>query len=78
MRGKRAPQSLSYPIRLPNEVQEDALRLLDVSREVINTTVAALWDRLDEFGERETKYAYKQVTVALPSRASRSYSAWAG
>ena len=58
MRGKRAPQSLSYPIRMPDIVQADALRLLDVSREVINATVVALWDRLDEFWERETKYAY--------------------
>jgi hypothetical protein len=29
MRGKRAPQSLSYPIRLPDGVQADALRLLE-------------------------------------------------
>jgi transposase len=45
--------------------QEDALRLLDVSREVINATVAALWDRLDDFGKRETSYAYKQVTALM-------------
>src|SRR5216683_4554700 len=76
MRGKRAPQSLSYPIRLPNEVQEDALRLLDVSREVINTTVAALWDRLDEFGERETKYAYKQVTAMMDPPAFYGDRLW--
>src|SRR5713101_7588996 len=76
MRGKRAPQSLSYPIRLPNEVQEDALRLLDGSREVINATVAALWDRLDEFGERETKYAYKQVTAMMGSPAVHGDRQW--
>src|SRR5713226_8697863 len=76
MRGKRAPQSLSYPIRLPNEVQEDALRLLDVSREVINTTVAALWDRLDEFCERETKYAYKQVTALMEAPAFYGDRLW--
>jgi len=52
---------LSYPIRLPDEVQADALRLLSVSREVINQVVVALWPHLDEFGERETVYAYKQV-----------------
>jgi len=33
---------LSYPLRLPDEIQADALRLLDVSREVINLTVTAL------------------------------------
>ncbi len=67
MRSKRATQSLSYPIRLPDRVQADALRLLDVSRSVINATVVALWDRLDEFGERESKYAYKQVTAMIGS-----------
>jgi putative transposase len=46
MRGKRATQSLSSPIRLPDWVQADALRLLDVSRQVINATVVALWMNL--------------------------------
>jgi len=62
-----ATQSLSYPLRLPDRVQAEALRLLDVSRAVINATVAALWERLDEFGQRETKYAYKQVTALISS-----------
>jgi hypothetical protein len=67
MRNTRARQALSYPIRLPDVLQPRALRLLDASREVINATVAALWDRLDEFGERETRYAYKQVTALIGS-----------
>ena len=46
MRSTYATQALSYPIRLPDRVQAEALRLLDVSREVINATVAALWERL--------------------------------
>ncbi len=57
----RDQQSLSYPLRLPDEAQADALRLLDVSREVINTVIISLWDRLDDFGRRTNKYAYKQV-----------------
>jgi putative transposase len=60
-----AKQTLSYPLRLPDVVQADALRLLDVSREVINATVVALWPRLDEFGVRQTRYAYKQVTALI-------------
>jgi hypothetical protein len=52
---------------LPDVLQAEALRLLDVSREVINSTVEALWERLDEFGVRETKYAYKQVTALIDS-----------
>jgi putative transposase len=65
MQKNPAKQALSYPIRLPDAAQEDALRLLDISREVINTTVGALWDRLDAFGEHETTYAYKQVTALM-------------
>jgi putative transposase len=76
MRSTRATQSLSYPIRLPDRVQAEALRLLDVSREVINATVAALWDRLDDFGERETQYAYKQVTALIGSSDPHGDRQW--
>ena len=61
MRTSRDQQSLSYPLRLPDEAQADALRLLDVSRQVINAVITSLWDRLDDFGTRTNKYAYKQV-----------------
>src|SRR6266568_725796 len=54
MRAGRTVQPLSYELRLPDAVQAAALRLLDSSLEVINATVAALWERLDDFGERET------------------------
>jgi len=70
------PQPLSYPIRLPDPVQEDALRLLDVSREVINATVTALWPRLDEFGTRETTYAYQQVTALIAPREPHGSRQW--
>jgi len=76
MRRKHATQSLSYPIRLPDRVQADALRLLGASRSVINATVVALWDRLDEFGERESKYAYKQVTAMMGSPAFHGDRQW--
>ena len=76
MRRSRSTQSLSYPIRLPDLLQADALRLLDVSRQVINAAVVALWDRLDEFGERETKYAYKQVTAMIDSSDPHGDRQW--
>ena len=76
MRRSRSTQSLSYPIRLPDLLQAAALRLLDVSRQVINATVVALWDRLDEFGERETKYAYKQVTARIGSSDPHGDRQW--
>jgi len=76
VRRSRSTQSLSYPIRLPDLLQAAALRLLDVSRQVINATVVALWDRLDEFGERETKYAYKQVTARIGSSDPHGDRQW--
>ena len=67
MRPGCTTQTLSYPVRLPDIAQANALRLLEVSRQVINATVVALWPFLDEFGEREMKYAYKQVTAMTAS-----------
>jgi len=76
MRAGRTVQPLSYDLRLPDEVQAAALRLLDVSREIINATVAALWERLDEFGQRETKYAYKQVVAMMDPPAVHGERQW--
>jgi transposase len=76
MGSTRATQTLSYPIRLPDSVQAEALRLLDTSRAVINATVAALWERLDAFGERETRYAYKQVTALIGTSDGHGDRQW--
>ena len=76
MRAGRTVQTLSYELRLPDTVQAAALRLLDASRVVINATVAALWDVLDDFGERETQYAYKQVTALVSSPAFHGDRQW--
>ena len=35
-------QPLSYDVRLPDEAQADALRLLDASREVVNLALTIL------------------------------------
>src|SRR5215831_18597998 len=76
MRAGRTVQPLSFPLRLPDTAQAAALRVLYVSRQVINATVAALWDRLDAFGERETKYAYKQVTAMIGSSDPHGDRQW--
>ena len=76
MRPGRDQQSLSYPLRLPDEAQADALRLLDVSREVVNTVITSLWSRLDEFGTRETQYAYKQVEAMIVPPAAHGHRQW--
>src|SRR5258708_7458888 len=71
-----ASQMLSYPLRLPDVVQADALRLLDASREVINATLLALWPRLDEFGTRETTYAYQQVIALIGPSSPHGERQW--
>jgi putative transposase len=76
VRTSRDQQSLSYPLRLPDESQADALRLLDVSREVVNLTIAALWDRLDEFATRTNSYAYKQVEEMIAPPMSHGHRQW--
>ncbi len=76
MRYSRDTIALSYPLRLPDEIQADALRLLDVSREVINFTVTALWDRLDEFSTRTNTYAYKQIEAMLPPPLVHGHRQW--
>jgi hypothetical protein len=52
---------LSYDLRLPNEAQADALRLLDASRAVVNATLTALWEHLDVFATIRDGNAWKQV-----------------
>lgn len=76
MRPGRDQQSLSYPLRLPDEIQADALRLLDVSREVINRAITALWGRLDEFATHTTTYAYKQVEEMIAPPMGHGHRQW--
>jgi hypothetical protein len=61
MRTGHDQQPLSYDVRLPDEVQADALRLLDASRAVVNALLVRLWPRLDEFMGQRSGQAWKQV-----------------
>jgi len=61
MRTSRTHQPLTYDVRLPDEVQADALRLLDASRSVVNQALTLLWPYLDEFGSERSGPAWKQV-----------------
>ena len=76
MRPGRDQQSLSYPLRLPDEMQANALRLLDTARSVINLTVMALWDRLDEFASRTNSHAYKQVEEMISAPLPHGHRQW--
>lgn len=67
MSKKSTSQSLSYPLRLPDEAQTTALRLLSASRDVINQGITLLWPRLEEFTTRSNSYAYKQVEAMIQS-----------
>jgi putative transposase len=62
-------QLLSFPIRLPDCMQSDSLRLLDESRSAINQLIEELWDRLDEFVGERTGIAWKQVEHYLVTRS---------
>src|SRR5712692_3955030 len=61
MRASQTHQPLTYDVRLPDEAQADALRLLDASRAVINQALTLLWPSLDEFGSARDFPVWKQV-----------------
>ena len=61
MRTGRHYQPLSYDLRLPDEAQADALRLLDASRQVVNEALVQLWPHLDDFRLEHAGPAWKQV-----------------
>ncbi len=61
MRDSRTHQPLTYDVRLPDEAQADALRLLDATRQVVNEALVILWPYLDEFGSERAGPAWKQV-----------------
>ena len=58
-------QTLSFPIRLPDALQDEALRLLDASRVAINEIITQWWKSLDLFAGDRTGPAWKQVFQAI-------------
>jgi putative transposase len=62
-------QTLSFPIRLPDALQAEALRLLDASRIAINQIIIDLWPQLDLFASDRTGPAWKQVERHLLARS---------
>jgi hypothetical protein len=63
----RTHQPLSYDLRLSDEAQADALRLLDASRAVINAALVQLWPFLDEFMAERAGPAWKHVVELIGS-----------
>ena len=76
MRADRDQQPLSYAIRLPDEVQEDALRLLDTSRSVVNAALIKLWPKLDDFLQARTGPAWKHVVDLIDSPDPHGNRQW--
>ena len=62
-------QTLSFPIRLPDAMQAEALRMLDASRPAINEIVRDRWPDLDLFVSERTGPAWKQVERSLLKRS---------
>ena len=62
-------QPLSFPIRLPDALQAEALRLLDASRKAINELLVGLWPQLDRFAAERTGPAWKQVEQYVTRRS---------
>src|SRR5258708_4052683 len=60
---------LSFPIRLPDAMQAEALRLLDASRIAINQIITDLWPQLDLFAADRSGLAWKQVETHLLKRS---------
>jgi putative transposase len=76
MHASRQRQPLSYDLRLPDEAQAHALRLLDASREVVNAALLALWPQLDEFLTEREQPAWKQVTALMDSPDPHGNRQW--
>jgi putative transposase len=76
MRDSRTHQPLTYDVRLPDEAQADALRLLDASREVVNQALTILWPHLDEFGSERAGPAWKQVGKYIGSPLPHGDRQW--
>jgi putative transposase len=76
MRDSRTHQPLTYDVRLPDEAQADALRLLDASREVVNQALTILWPHLDEFGNERAGPAWKQVGKYIGSPLPHGDRQW--
>ena len=72
----RTHQPLSYDVRLPDEAQADALRLLDESRAVVNQALTILWPHLDEFGSERAGPAWKQVGKYIGSPSPHGDRQW--
>ena len=76
MRDSRTQQPLTYDVRLPDEAQADALRLLDESKAVVNAALTILWPHLNEFATDRVGPAWKQVGKYIGSPSPHGDRQW--
>src|SRR5450755_243927 len=76
MHTNRTHQPLTYDVRLPDDAQADALRLLDASKAVVNVALTILWPSLDEFGSERVGPAWKQVGKSIGSPLPHGGRQW--
>ena len=76
MRASHTHQPLTYDVRLPDEAQADALRLLDASQAVVNAALVLLWPYLDEFATDRVGPAWKQVGKYIASPSPHGDRQW--
>src|SRR5258708_30280986 len=62
-------QTLSFPIRLPDAMQAQALRLLAASRLAINEILVDQWPQLDQFAGDRSGPAWKQIEPYVLKRS---------
>ncbi len=62
-------QTLSFPIRLPDAMQAEALRRLHASRSAINEILVDLWPQLDQFAGDRSGPAWKQIEPYVLKRS---------
>ena len=67
---------LSYPLRLPDEVQASAIRLLEVGLPYQQQVVDELWPHLDMIGQIKGKHIYRPLENRLPRPPEVASRVW--
>lgn len=66
MAKKSTRRPLSYPLRLPDELQAPAQALLAFSLPAMQTVVDTLWSQLPQIGQIKGKHIWKPLETQLP------------
>ena len=73
---QKGNDALSYPVRLPDELQDPARALLEFSLPPMQQVVEELWPRLEEIGRIKGKHIWKGLEGWLVRPAGISSRVW--